>query len=124
MLVSAEQEAQLARRKLSSLHISATMRGFIIFLFCFLKKPKKNNDHHGVWGSEASFLGPTPETKVPFSVIRFADRTGPTPSEPLGALYWNATGTTGSTGPTMKLHIRAFWTGTRASGCIMQYWTD
>lgn len=79
MLVSAEQEAQLARRKRCSLQISATMRGFIYFILL-------KNGHGGVCGSKASLLGPTPETKLPFSVIRFADRTGPTASEPLGAL--------------------------------------
>lgn len=61
MLASAEQEAapQLARHKLSSVQISATMRGFIyLFTLFFLNR--------GVCGSGASFLGPTPETKLAF----------------------------------------------------------
>lgn len=103
MLVSAEQEAQLARHKLSSSQISATMRGFVYFIFIIY-------DRRGVCGCEASYLGPTPGTKLPFSVIRFADRTSPTASEPLGALYNNATG---SPGPAMKLHTRAFLTDAR-----------
>lgn len=88
MLVSAEQEAQLTPHKLS-----------FFAHFCLLKK-----DQRGVCGSEASF----PESKRPLTVTRrdrFADRTSPTASEPLGALYNNATG---SPGPTIKLHTRAF----------------